>query len=32
MINMAKLSMSLSAETTEREYKGEVEFKKPKSW
>lgn len=29
---MAKLSMSLSAETTEREYKREVEFKKPKSW
>ena len=29
---MGKLSISLSAETTEREYKREVKLKKPKSW
>lgn len=29
---MAKLSINLSAETTEREYKVEVELKRPKSW
>lgn len=29
---MGKLSVSLSAETTEREYKREVELKKSKSW
>lgn len=32
MIKLEKLKISLSAETTEIEFKEEIEYKKPKSW
>ena len=32
MIKLEKLTINLSAETTEIEFKEEIEYKKPKSW